>query len=157
MRRIHLEEDIKPVTEFRAKTASLIEQVRETKRVLVLTQRGRSAAVVVDVGEYQRMVEELELLRDIHTAEKQLAEGLGIEHEQARQQVVREKETLQLAELVTLEPDEIPDVYWLQLDNHFTSDQVVELITLIGFFNMINRFILTLDIEPDPQFAVQEG
>ena len=34
------------------------------------------------------MVEELELLRDIHTAEKQLAEGLGIEHEQARQQVV---------------------------------------------------------------------
>ncbi|MCH6569227.1 MAG: carboxymuconolactone decarboxylase family protein [Acidobacteria bacterium] len=67
-----------------------------------------------------------------------------------------EKETLQLAELVTLEPDEIPDDYWLQLDNHFTSDQVVELITLIGFFNMINRFILTLDIEPDPQFAVQE-
>ncbi len=68
-----------------------------------------------------------------------------------------EKETLQLAELVTLEPDEIPDDYWLQLDNHFTSDQVVELITLIGFFNMINRFILTLDIEPDPQFAAQEG
>jgi len=67
-----------------------------------------------------------------------------------------EKETLQLAELVTLEPDEIPDDFWLQLDNHFTSDQVVELITLIGFFNMINRFILTLDIEPDPQFAVQE-
>jgi len=88
MRRIHLKEDIKPVTEFRAKTASLIQQVRETKRALVLTQRGRSAAVVVDVGEYQRMVEELELLRDIHTAEKQLAEGLGIEHEKVRQQVV---------------------------------------------------------------------
>ena len=88
MRRIHLQEDIKPITEFRAKTASLIEQIRETKRALVLTQRGRSAVVVVDVGEYQRMVEELELLRDIHTAEKQLAEGLGIEHEQALQQVV---------------------------------------------------------------------
>ena len=89
MRRIHLEEDIKPVTEFRAKAASLIEQIRETKRALVLTQRGKSTAVVVDVGEYQRMVEELELLRDIHTAEKQLVEGLGIEHEQARQQVVK--------------------------------------------------------------------
>ncbi len=89
MRRIHLEEDIKPVTEFRANAASLIEQIRETKRALVLTQRGKSTAVVLDVGEYQRMVEELDLLRDIHTAEKQLVEGLGIEHEQARQQVVK--------------------------------------------------------------------
>jgi len=89
MRRIHLKEDIKPVTEFRANAASLIEQIRETKRPLVLTQRGHSAAVVLDVGEYQRMLEELDLLRDIHAAEKQLAEGEGIEHEQARRQVVK--------------------------------------------------------------------
>jgi len=66
-----------------------------------------------------------------------------------------EKEVLRLAELVSLQPDELPDDYWLQLDNHFTSDQVVELIVLIGFFNMINRFILALQIEPDPQFASQ--
>ncbi|MGH9341025.1 MAG: type II toxin-antitoxin system Phd/YefM family antitoxin [Acidobacteriota bacterium] len=89
MRRIHLTEDIKPVTEFRAKAASLIDRIRQTKRALVLTQRGHSAAVVVDVGEYQRMVEELELLRDVHAAEKQFAEGLGIEHEKARQQVAK--------------------------------------------------------------------
>lgn len=89
MRRIHLTQDIKPVTEFRAKAAALIDQIRETKRVLLLTQRGHSAAVVVDVGEYERMVEELELLRDIHTAEKQLAEGHGIGHGQARRQVLK--------------------------------------------------------------------
>ena len=87
MRRIHLKVDIKPVNEFRANAAALIEQVRETKRILVLTQRGRSVAVVVEVGEYQRIVEELELLRDINVAEKQLAEGKGIEHEQAIQQI----------------------------------------------------------------------
>lgn len=68
-----------------------------------------------------------------------------------------EKEVLRLAELVTLEPDEIQSDYWMQLDNHFTSDQVVELITLIGFFNMINRLILSLQIEPDPQFVSQKG
>ncbi|MDA2935051.1 carboxymuconolactone decarboxylase family protein [Acidobacteria bacterium AH-259-D05] len=68
-----------------------------------------------------------------------------------------EKEVLRLAELVSLEPDEIPADYWMQLDNHFTSDQVVELITLIGFFNMINRFILALQIEPDPSLAEQKG
>lgn len=67
-----------------------------------------------------------------------------------------EKEILRLAELVSLEPDEIQDDYWTQLDNHFTSDQVVELIGLIGFFNMINRFILSLQIEPDAVAAQQK-
>lgn len=60
-----------------------------------------------------------------------------------------EKEVLRLAELISVEPDEIQDTYWTQLDNHFTSDQVVELVTLIAFFNMINRVILSLQIEPD--------
>lgn len=61
-----------------------------------------------------------------------------------------EKEVLQLAERVSLEPDEIQDDFWTQLDNHFTSDQIVELVTLIASFNLLNRFILALKIEPDP-------
>jgi antitoxin YefM len=93
MRRIHFKEDIKPVTEFRARAAALIEQVRETKRALVLTQRGVSAAVVLDVDEYERMAEELELLRDIHAAEKQLAEGRGVSHQQARERALKALES----------------------------------------------------------------
>lgn len=89
MRRIDLKEDIKPVTEFRAKAASLIDRVRETKRALVLTQRGHSTAVVMDVEEYQQMVEELELLRDIHLAEKQFGEGRGVEHDEARARILK--------------------------------------------------------------------
>ena len=64
-----------------------------------------------------------------------------------------EKEVLELAERVSREPDEIQDDYWTQLNNHFTSDQVVDLIVLIGFFNMINRLILVLQIEPDVEIA----
>jgi len=60
-----------------------------------------------------------------------------------------EKEVLQLAELVTIEPDEITVEYWTQLDNHFTSNEVVEMITLIGFFNMLNRFVLSIQVELD--------
>ncbi len=67
-----------------------------------------------------------------------------------------ERDVLQLAELVTQRPDEITNEYWTQLDNHFTSDQVVELITLVAFFNMVNRFILALEIEADPIPAQQE-
>ena len=88
MKRPHLLDDIKPVSEFRAHAAALIDQVQKTKRALVLTQRGHSAAVVVDVGEYERLLGELELLRDIHTAEGQLASGSGVSHKEARSQVL---------------------------------------------------------------------
>ena len=73
MRAMSSGSDSKPVSEFRDHAPSLIRQIRETRRALVLTERGRSAAVVVDAGEYQRMLDELELLRNIHAAEEQLA------------------------------------------------------------------------------------
>lgn len=61
-----------------------------------------------------------------------------------------EKDALSLAEQVLTCPDEIPeDAFWTQLDNHFTSDQVVEMITLISFFNMVNRLLLALSVAPD--------
>jgi prevent-host-death family protein len=67
-RRVNLNSDIRPVSEFRAKAAELIEQIKTSGRPLVLTQRGHSAAVVLDVAEYQKMVEEIDLLRDVRTA-----------------------------------------------------------------------------------------
>ncbi len=88
MQRLRLDEDIKPLSEFRANAASLVQQVRDTKRPLVLTQRGHSAAVVLDVAVYERLVEELEVLRDIRLAERQLDEGLGIPHDEVKARVL---------------------------------------------------------------------
>ncbi|NTU52647.1 MAG: type II toxin-antitoxin system Phd/YefM family antitoxin [Chlorobiaceae bacterium] len=56
MNRIDLVSDIKPLSEFRANTASLISQVRKTGRPLVLTQHGKSAVVLLDVRLYQTML-----------------------------------------------------------------------------------------------------
>ena len=67
--------DIQPVTEFRANTAQFIEQVQETGEPVILTQHGRSAAVLLDVDSYERMVDELALLRDVRLAEEQVAAG----------------------------------------------------------------------------------
>jgi prevent-host-death family protein len=83
MRHPNLSQDIQPLSEFRANAAAMLARVKSTKRPLVLTQRGHSAAVVVDVAEYERMREELELLQDIATADRQIAEGLAIPHEEA--------------------------------------------------------------------------
>lgn len=86
--RMRYTEDIQPLSEFRSHAAEHLERVRETRRPLVLTQRGRSSAVILDVGEYDRLLDELELLRDIRTAESQLAEGKGVPHAAARERVL---------------------------------------------------------------------
>ncbi len=88
MARLHLDSDIKPVSEFRANAAQMLEQVRNTGRPLVLTQRGKSAAVLLDVREYERLRDELDILRDIRTAEEQLASGGGVPHDRARRVVL---------------------------------------------------------------------
>jgi antitoxin YefM len=84
---IRFSEDIRPLSEFRANAAAFIEHVRTTRRPLVLTQHGRSRAVLLDVAEYERLVERAELLEDIRTAEGQLSRGEGVDHDQARDEV----------------------------------------------------------------------
>jgi antitoxin YefM len=85
--RIKIDTDIKPVSEFRANAADLIEQVKTTGRPLVLTQHGRSAAVVVDAADFEEMVEEIELLRDVQTAAEQIARGKGVANGDAKKRL----------------------------------------------------------------------
>lgn len=88
MNRIDLNQDIRPLSEFRANAAALIEQVRSTKRPMVITQHGKSSAVILDVREYEALLDKLELLQEIQTAESQLEAGLGVEHDKAKKQVL---------------------------------------------------------------------
>ena len=74
-RHFRIATDIKPVSDFRANAAEMIEQVKTSGRPLVLTQRGESAAVLLDVAVYQELIEELELLSDVRTAMKQVELG----------------------------------------------------------------------------------
>jgi antitoxin YefM len=87
MNRIQLDEDIQPLSEFRANVTSFIDKVRKTKRPVVITQRGKSSAILMDVSEYESLIQKLELLTDIQIAEKQIADGLGIDHEDARKKI----------------------------------------------------------------------
>jgi prevent-host-death family protein len=88
-RRVKLTSDIKPVSEFRANAAELIEHVRTSGRPLVLTQRGHSAAVLLDVVEYERMVDEIELLSDVRTAIQQIEAGEGVSNRNAQAELRR--------------------------------------------------------------------
>lgn len=88
-KRVNLESDIKPVSEFRANAAGLIDQVRSSGRPLVLTQRGHSAAVLLDVTEYERLLSEIELLRDVREAEDQIAAGAVLSNRDAKAELRR--------------------------------------------------------------------
>ncbi len=78
-----LAEDITPVTDFRMKAAELIQKIKKTRRPLILTQRGRSAAVVEDIREYENRLERLELLDAIVRGLQAVEKGDLISHKDA--------------------------------------------------------------------------
>ncbi len=78
MHRLIIDQNIRPMSEFRAGVASFIKQVRETKRPMVITQHGKGVGVLLDVGEYEAMQEKIELLEDTQRALSQLNAGNGI-------------------------------------------------------------------------------
>ena len=88
MGRIHFDQDIQPLSESRAGVTSFIKQINETRRPLVITQRGKGVAVVLDVAEYEAMQEKIELLEEVQKAELQLASGEGISNSDARAQIL---------------------------------------------------------------------
>ncbi len=88
MQRLILDKDIKPMSEFRAHTASCIQQVQNSKRPVVITHHGKSAAVLLDVAEFESMSQRLELLEDIAAGESQIDAGKGIPHNKAREKVL---------------------------------------------------------------------
>jgi len=81
-------QDIQPLSTFRGNVTGFIKQVQDTHRPLVITNHGRSAAVLLDVIKYEEIMERLELLQDIHLAESQLAERRGVSHSEAFEQAL---------------------------------------------------------------------
>ena len=87
MHRIQLDKDIQPLSEFRSKVAFYFDKVKKTKRPLVITQNGKSAAILIDVSEYEAMVDKIEVLEDIKLAEAQIQDGLGISHKHVKNRI----------------------------------------------------------------------
>ena len=69
--------DMVPVSDFRQDAANVLRRVQDTNEPLVVTQRGRAAAILLSVDEYERREQELEVLRLLANGEKEIAEGRG--------------------------------------------------------------------------------
>lgn len=62
MSQIQLNQDIRSLSDFRANAASYLERVKTKRRPLVLTQHGKSSAVLIDVEDYQKLLDKIQLL-----------------------------------------------------------------------------------------------
>ena len=87
--RLRIDQDIRSMSEFRTGIASFLKQVHDTKRPLVITQHGKSAAVLLDVSEYEAMQEKLELLMDIQTSIGQIEKGESVPHDDAKKIILK--------------------------------------------------------------------
>jgi prevent-host-death family protein len=89
MKRLKVNEDIRPMSEFRTGIATFLRQIHHTKRPLIITHHGKGVAVLLDAGEYEAMQEKIELLQDVQTSISQIESGQAVEHEQAKMTVLK--------------------------------------------------------------------
>ena len=69
--------NIIPITDLRQDATSIMKRVTASKEPLVITQRGRAAAVMVSMETYEHSQHELELLRLLARGEKEIEAGKG--------------------------------------------------------------------------------
>jgi len=85
--KLDLEQDIQPLSEFRKHAAEYIERIKNDKRPLIITQHGKSAAVLLDVNSYQKMLYNYNLNEELIEAERQISRDETLTHQDAIFQV----------------------------------------------------------------------
>jgi prevent-host-death family protein len=68
------------LSEFRATIAARFERARSTSQPLIITQRGRNSAVLLGIDLFEKLLREIELLREVHAAVGEVAAGQETEH-----------------------------------------------------------------------------
>jgi prevent-host-death family protein len=57
--------NIKPLTEFRNHMKEYIDELRVNKKPIILTQHGKSAAVMLDPDKFQELQDEIKFMRKV--------------------------------------------------------------------------------------------
>jgi len=73
--------NIVPITDLRQDATTIVKRVAASGEPVVITQRGRAAAVMVSMEAYEHSEHELELLRLLARGEKEIEAGKGYDLE----------------------------------------------------------------------------
>jgi prevent-host-death family protein len=66
-----------PVTDLRQDATSILKKATTSRQPIIITQRGRAAAVLVSVEAYEHSQHEREILRLLARGEKEIKAGKG--------------------------------------------------------------------------------
>jgi prevent-host-death family protein len=71
--------DIIPITDLRQDAAAALERVKSSRQPVVITQRGRAAAVLLSLEAYERSEHERQLLHLLAQGEREIKAGKGFD------------------------------------------------------------------------------
>ncbi len=72
-----------PVTDLRQNSAKILARLRKSKRPIVISQRGRPAAILESVEEYEKRLERLEFFEKVNRGIEAADRGELIDHRDA--------------------------------------------------------------------------
>jgi prevent-host-death family protein len=81
--------DVAPVIELKRQTTKVIAKVKRRRKPLLITERGRAAAVLVDVASWEQLMDRIDLLAGIARGEQAIREGRTVSHSTAMRRLKR--------------------------------------------------------------------
>ena len=69
----------------------------------------------------------------------------------------REALGVSLAERMALDPHTVTDAFFARLREHFSDDEIVEMVFACGIFNWGNKFNITMNLDSEPESEYQTG
>ena len=69
--------EILPVSDLRQDAAKILKRLRDNNEPIIITQRGRAAAVIIGVEAYEKSEHDKELLRLLAKGDKEIGIGEG--------------------------------------------------------------------------------
>ena len=69
--------EIIPVSDLRQDAATILKRVQDSQQPLVITQRGRAAAIMLSVEAYEHLARNQDLLSLLARGEREIASGVG--------------------------------------------------------------------------------
>lgn len=70
---MRLTDDIQPVTYLKTRASKLLDEVNEHRRPMVITQKGRARAVVLDIASYEELRGAIALLKGLAISESDIS------------------------------------------------------------------------------------
>ena len=84
---INLVQDIRPISYVKSHTAEVLKQVGEKNNPIVITQNGEARAVLMDVNQYQNIIDTINLIKILSIGENDIKNGRIYSHDEVKNKI----------------------------------------------------------------------